>query len=147
MNWVDLSGAGMPCRKRDGRKNGIPWGITLSGRRLPILLFPETEIVDQLPVPIEVRSPEILEKSATTPDHLEESLPAVVVRFVLLEVSTQMIDALREEGDLHRGTPSVSLVKPVLFDHYLSFLRADVRHSAFICLRKSTYLQGKPSVR
>jgi hypothetical protein len=38
-------------------------------------------------------------------------------------------------------------VEPILLNYTLSILRADIRHSAFICLRKSTYLQGKPSVR
>jgi hypothetical protein len=70
-----------------------------------------------------------------------------MVGLVLFKVGSQMIDALREEGDLNGGTPPIALMKPILLNYSLSFLRADVRHSAYICLRKSTYLQGKPSVR
>jgi hypothetical protein len=121
--------------------------MTISGRCLPILLLPESESVDQLSVLIQIRPPEVLQEAPTTPHHLQEPLTAVMVGLVLFEVGSQMIDALREKGDLNRGTSPVALVEPILLDYTLSILRADIRHSAFICLRKSTYLQGKPSVR
>jgi hypothetical protein len=121
--------------------------MTSSGRCPPILLLPESESVDQLPVLIEIRPPKVLQEASTTPHHLQESLAAMMVCLVLFEVGSQMIDALREECDLDRGTPPVALVEPILLNYTLSILRADIRHSAFICLRKSTYLQGKPSVR
>jgi len=75
--------------------------MTISGRCLPSLLLPESERVDQLPVLIEIRSPEVLQEAPTAPHHLEEPLTAMVISLVLVEVGSQMINSLREEGDLN----------------------------------------------
>jgi hypothetical protein len=77
---------------------------------------PEPEIRDQAAVALEVRPLEILQKPAPTADHLQKASPTVMVVLVGIEMATEVIDPLGEQGDLNRGTPDVAFVKGVLLD-------------------------------
>jgi hypothetical protein len=98
----------------------------------------ESEIGDQLAVPLDVRPPQILEKATPLTDHLEKASAAVVILLVSVEVGPEIVDAGREDGDLDRSASTIALVELVLLDDFFFCYR----HSAW-CLRESQSLQGK----
>jgi len=71
---------------------------------------------DDRAVPLDVVVLDVIEEVATTADQHQQAAPAVVVLLVLLEVFVEVVDALREKGDLHLGGPGVGLVETVLRD-------------------------------
>jgi hypothetical protein len=81
-----------------------------------VLLVPQTEVRDQLTIALEVIPPEILQQTPAPPHHLQEAAAAVVILLVLVEVAPELVDALREERDLHRCAATIRLVELVLLD-------------------------------
>jgi hypothetical protein len=79
-------------------------------------LVPETQFLDDLPVSVDIRTPQVIQEAFTTSDHLEESTTAVVVLLVKVEVISQIVDLLGEQGDLNAGRASVGLMRPVFLD-------------------------------
>ena len=77
--------------------------------------MPKPEVTDELPVAIEVLALEIPKEPAPLTDHHQEATAGMVVLGVTLQVTGQVIDPLREEGDLDlsgagiAGTPAVLL--------------------------------------
>jgi len=58
-------------------------------------------------VPLDVRPLQILEKTTTTPDHLEKATTTVVVFVVSIEMGAQVVDASRQYRDLDRGASTI----------------------------------------
>jgi hypothetical protein len=79
-------------------------------------LVPEPQFLDDLPVSVDIRSLQVVQETATTSDHLEESTTAVVVLLVGSEVLRQIVDPLGEQGDLNAGRATVGLVCPIFLD-------------------------------
>jgi len=101
-------------------------------------LMPESEIGDQLTVPLDIRPLQVLEKATPPADHLEQASAAVVILLVSIEVGPEIVDAGREDGDLDRSAPTIAIVELVLLDDVF-FCYRHVRR----CLRESRSLQGK----
>jgi hypothetical protein len=79
-------------------------------------LVPEAQFLDDLPVSADIRTPQVVQETFATSDHLEESTTAVVILLVEVEVISQIVDLLGEQGDLNAGRASVGLVCPVFLD-------------------------------
>jgi hypothetical protein len=92
-------------------------------------LVPEAQFLDDLPVSVDIRSLQVVQETATTSDHLEESTTTMVVLLVGAEVVRQIVDPLGEQGDLNAGRSTVGLMRPIFLDgrtffesHVLTFL-------------------------
>jgi hypothetical protein len=77
-------------------------------------LVTQTELVDELAVCRDVRRFEVLQETAASANHLQETLPAVVVFRVRAEVIVEVIDPVREHRDLHFRGSGVRFVPLVL---------------------------------
>jgi hypothetical protein len=100
-------------------------------------LVAEPKVANDLPISAYVGLLEVLEKTAALANHLEESSSAVVVLGMGLEVVRQVIDAIRQDGNLHARGPCVRLVCPVPGNRACFFKCHDVLFSArptrFLC--------------
>jgi hypothetical protein len=96
-------------------------------------LFSEPELLDEPAIALQIGPLQVLKESAAAPHHPEEPLPAVVIRFVALEVTSEVIDPLRQEGDLNRRTSPVPIVQPMLLDDVLPFLLGQAGHDPVPC--------------
>jgi hypothetical protein len=96
----------------------------------------ESQVRDQAAVPVEIRLLQIFQQPPTATHHLEQAATTVVVVLVRVEMVPEMVDALRQEGDLDGSTPDIAFVKRVLLD---DFSLVHARKS----LLKSRSLQGK----
>jgi len=103
--------------------------------------MPESEVGDELTIPLDVRLLQILEKAATPSDHLEKATTTVVVLPVYVEVGSEVVDASREDRDLDGSASTVFVVELVL----LNDVFFDDRHVG-AGLRESQSLQGKRCV-
>lgn len=119
-----LGGRGGPCGawrrsglRRCDERRGVPWG----GRPLARVdaSMAESELLDDPAVPIEIRTAEVVEQPAPTADHLEQTPSTMVVSGMRAEMVGQLLDARRQERDLHRGGPLVVLVARELPDRVL----------------------------
>ena len=79
-------------------------------------LVPEAQFLDDLPVAVDIRTLQVIQETAASSDHFEESTTAVVVLFVGPEVIRQIVDPLGEQGDLNAGRATVGLVGPIFLD-------------------------------
>ena len=100
--------------------------------------MPESEVGDELAIPLDVGPLQVLEKTPTAPDHLEKAAAAVVVFHVSVEVGPEVVDARGEERDLDGSAATIVFVELVLLD---DFVFGD-RHVG-VSLRESQSLQGK----
>src|SRR5271170_4387584 len=102
-------------RVRTGRfLGGRPaghWRLT-TGAPLP----PQAELGNERPVPLDVVASEVVEQPTSTTDHHEQTPTGVMVLAVDLQMLRQMVDALREERDLHLGRAGIGLVEAMLGD-------------------------------
>jgi hypothetical protein len=57
----------------------------------------QSKLGDELAIPLKVRPLHVVEDSATTPDHLEQTTPRVVVFLVDAEMVGEVVDPLGEE--------------------------------------------------
>ena len=81
--------------------------------------MPESEIGDELSIPLDVGPLQVLEKTTASPDHLEKAAAAVMVFPVCVEVGPKVVDAGREERDLDWGAATIVLVELVLLDDFV----------------------------
>jgi hypothetical protein len=99
---------------RDNRRAGC----NLCARAVLLFseLIPEAQILDDLPVIVDIRALQVIEKAAALSDHLEEPTPPMMILLVGAKVVRQIIDALREQRDLNASRSTVRLMRPVLLD-------------------------------
>ena len=100
--------------------------------------MPESEVGDELAIPLDVGPLQVLEKATASPHHLEKAATAVMVFPVCVEVGPKVVDARGEERDLDGGASTIVLVELVLLDDFVF----DDRHIGG-GLRESQSLQGK----
>src|ERR1051325_10161079 len=82
-------------------------------------LPPQAELLDQVSVALEVTLLQVLQEAATPADELEQASARMVVFRVSSEMLGELVDASREERDLHVGRAGVLLAAPVLADDVL----------------------------
>src|SRR2546425_10164834 len=82
----------------------------------PSALVAETQLVDELPIALQVGALQVLQQAAALAHHSEEAALPVEVLGVDPEVIGEAVDPLREQRDLDRGRPPVPCRLPVLPD-------------------------------
>src|SRR5690606_22854884 len=111
---------------------GPGWTVTRSAA--------QAELLDEGAVALDVDAPQVTLQAATLADQEEQTTTAVVVVLVLLQVLGEVLDALREQRDLHLGRAGVARLGPVLGNDLL--LRGSVeRHGS-----PSVSLRGAPGL-
>jgi hypothetical protein len=93
----------------------------------------KSEVGDDLAILLDFGPLQVLEKTTTTPDHLEKASAAVVVFLVCVEVGPEVVDASGEDRDLDRGAPTVLIVELILLDNFVF----DDRHVGVLPPRES----------
>jgi hypothetical protein len=84
-----------------------------------LCLLPQAERFNQRPITRKVRALEILKQPAATANHLEQSAPRVVITAVGVKVAPELVDPMRQDGDLNRGTAAIFVVKTKLLDQLI----------------------------
>ena len=74
-------------------------------------LAAETEGLDRLLIAINCRQFEIIEQLAAAGDELQETTAGAVILGIILKVAGDVIDALRQDGDLDIGAAGVFVVQ------------------------------------
>src|SRR5690606_5810321 len=92
------------------------------------LLFPQTQLLDQVVVPRQVLLLEIGQQAAALVHHHQKTTTGVIVLVVLLEVLGQVADALGEDRDLDFRRPGIALPLVVVLDDSLLLFGGN-RHS------------------
>src|SRR5437879_13052544 len=73
----------------------------------------ETELVDELPIALQVHALQVLQQAAALADHFQQAALPVVVLGVRPEVIGEAVDPLGEQRDLDRGRARVPVMLPV----------------------------------
>src|SRR6185312_8586643 len=94
----------------------LPPGARSNFHSPGLVLPPQTELLDQGAVALEVRALEVVEQPATAPDELEQAAARVVVLRVRAQVLGELVDPGGEKGDLNFRRTGVALVPAVLAD-------------------------------
>jgi len=61
---------------------------------------------------------EIIQQPPALAHHFQQTPSGTVILEVFLKVLGQMVDALRQQGNLNIGRPGVALVNPEFFNHF-----------------------------
>lgn len=88
--------------------------------RTPARSMTKLELLDHRLVTGGVSIVQVIQQAATLADHEEQSAAGAVILVVLLEMRRQLVDALRQEGNLHVCRASVFLVETKIL-HDLRF--------------------------
>src|SRR6266581_4264818 len=84
----------------------------------------QPQFFDQCPVSLQVVFLEIGQEPTTTPDELQQPAARVVVLRMRAQMLREVVDALRQQRNLHLGRARVVLARPMLaHDLQLGFLR------------------------
>src|SRR5207302_4902986 len=82
------------------------------------------ELLDESAIALEVSLLEIRQEATAAADELEQTPARVVILRMRAQMLRELVDALREQRDLHLRRARVGLVRPVLTDDVqLGFLR------------------------
>ncbi len=81
----------------------------------------EAKFGNDLPISFDVGSFHVREQASALPDHLQQALTAVMVLCMRPEVLGEVVDAIREDGNLNFCRPGVGFVGPVLRDRRCFF--------------------------
>src|SRR5688572_18611604 len=79
-------------------------------------LLTDAELVDDRAVTLHVGLPEVVEKTATAADELQEAAAGMMILRVRLEVLSEVGNAVREECDLHFWRPGIGVMDAILVD-------------------------------
>ena len=72
--------------------------------------------MDDPAIAFDVRALHVLQETATTPDHLQQTTTTVVILLVITEVIVEIVDSLGEDGDLYASGSGVLLRSAVLLN-------------------------------
>lgn len=81
------------------------------------ILVAQAQIFDQASVRLKITVLEIRQEPTTATDHLQQSTTAVMIVLVCVEVAPKVVDALRKESNLNRGTTHIAIADAVLFNN------------------------------
>jgi hypothetical protein len=70
-------------------------------------LFSQTKILNQGAVLLQILFLQIIEETATLPNHLQQPLSGMMILGMHLEMLGQILDPIGEQGDLHHGRTGV----------------------------------------
>lgn len=101
-----------PGNQQTAPRAGVPSGILLAN----------TELLDDRTVSLNVVLHEVVEQAATLAYQLQQTAPGGVVVLVFAEVLRKVVDAGRENGNLHFGRPGIIWPVAMLFDEFLRLL-------------------------
>ena len=79
-------------------------------------LVPETKILNERAILLDIGSLEVVEQPATLADHLEQAATTVMVFRVRAEMPSEVADPLGKERNLHSCRSGIPFVGPVLVD-------------------------------
>jgi hypothetical protein len=79
-------------------------------------LVTETQLLDELAIRLDVRSPQIIQQSAALAYHFQEATATVMVLAMLAEMIREVIDALGQYRNLDLRRTGIAFVRPVLLD-------------------------------
>ena len=79
-------------------------------------LLTDAELGNNRTVALDVVFGHIVQQAAALTNHFEQTLTAVIVLLVHLQVLGELVNALGEDGDLHLRRAGVALVGLVVFD-------------------------------
>ena len=74
-----------------------------AGRSKVLLLAAQPMLGDDGAVSLDVQVTNVIKQTTSLTDHQKKTTPGVMVTLVHLEVFVEVVDALREDGDLHLG--------------------------------------------
>jgi hypothetical protein len=110
----DHGGGSLPPKQKKGGDSRV------LSPPLSVQLVTEPQVTDELPVLIPIGPLQVLQKPAPASHHLQEAATTVVVLFVGIEMTPEVIDAARKERNLHRSTTPIVFVDLVLLDDVLA---------------------------
>jgi len=106
-------------RPRAQVRMSLSWYTIRSGRPA---LSAQTEFLNQPPIALQVRSPQVVEEPPTATYHLQQAASTMVVFRVRAKVARELFDSSGKQSDLHRFRPVVVLATPeLLYDGLLLF--------------------------
>jgi len=82
-------------------------------------LLSEVKPVDQVPIPVYILAPEIVQHSPALPHQLQKPVSGMIVLFMLLKVLGEVADPVSQQGDLNFRRSGVVLVLFEIFDDFL----------------------------
>jgi hypothetical protein len=82
-------------------------------------LPPESQLLNQCAVPLEIALLQVLQEPPAPADELEQAAARVVVLRVRAEVLRQLVDSSRQQRDLNLRRARIGLAAPVLPDDLL----------------------------
>src|SRR5205085_3739610 len=83
---------------------------------------PQPELLDESAVAVEVLALEVVEQPPPLADEHQQAAPRVVVVLVLAEVLGEVVDAAREQRDLHLGRARIRVGLAELLDDFALLL-------------------------
>src|SRR5439155_27342145 len=98
------------CSSASGEEESFDYAIRCGTLKLPLpawlisvrpVLPPEAELLDEGAVALEISLLQVLQQPAPAPDQLQQAAARIVVFRVAAQVLCQLVDACREERDLH----------------------------------------------
>jgi hypothetical protein len=91
-----------------------------------VRLVAEAKIADDLPVPGDIVTLQVLQQSTSLSDHFQETPTTVMILGVRTEMVCEIVDPVREQRDLNSRGSGVLVVLSVLFDRRCLFKSHDV---------------------
>jgi hypothetical protein len=101
-------------------ENGLP----KTGRRSTCRLLPKIKIVNNLAIPLDFVLLKIIEESTALSNQIQEPMTRGIIVWMILQVLSEALDALRKNGNLHLGRARI--VRPIailVYDFLRFFLR------------------------
>jgi hypothetical protein len=80
----------------------------------------ESQLRDDFTVLLDVRFLHVFQKASTAAYHFQEAAAAVMILLVRIEVRPKVVDTRREDRNLDRSAPDVSVMELVLLDDFFS---------------------------
>jgi hypothetical protein len=90
--------------------------ISAPARLCPARLVTEPQLLNQLAVRFHIGPPQVIQKSASLAYHLQEAAATVVILAVFTEMFREVVDALRQDGNLNPRRTGVTFVRPMLLN-------------------------------
>jgi hypothetical protein len=99
----------------------------------------ESQIREDVTVPLDVRSLHVFQKASPTAYHFQKAASAVVILFVRVEVRLEVVDTRCEDRHLDGSAPDVAVVELVLLDDFFSADRHLFFASAGVCATREAH--------
>jgi len=81
-------------------------------------LLTQIELLSDCLITVDVSCVEVIQQTAALADHQEQAATGTMVLLVYLQVFGEMVDALREQGNLHIRRTRIPLVQLEISDRF-----------------------------